>query len=236
MNTTLMLLAYLAKFAGGFGFGYLSASLIESFVHQHVSDAPPKRVKQWQQHPRLLKYLIRTNYSHHVIHHRKTFRRDHITQFCGVDEQEALNELLAELGNHGEIIKRSKYAIKLHGSGSLVFAAPLLPMVPVCYLLAGRWATLGACLALSLPPLLSNYVHPYLHMRHRDAVKQAPAWLAVLLRTSYFRMMARHHYLHHRYVACNFNLLLGGDWLRRVSRQPGELDMPLMKALGLRLD
>ncbi|QNM98670.1 hypothetical protein [Chitinimonas koreensis] len=221
---------------GGFAVGYLLASLIESYMHQHVSDAPRGRVKRWERHPRLFKYLIRTNYSHHTIHHCKTFKQDHVTQFTSAEERSRLDAMLSGLGPHGEIIQRSMYAVKLHGSGSLVFVAPLLPVVPLCLATAGGWATAGACLALALPPAFSNFIHPYLHMRHTEALERAPRWIAMLLKTRYFKAMARHHYLHHRYVVCNFNLLLGGDRLRRVARKAGEQDLARMRELGLPLD
>ena len=69
---------------------------------------------------------------------------------------------------------------------------------------------------LALPPLLSRCFRPYLHMPHQRALRQAPAVTAWLLERRYFRAMARSHFMHHRYMANNFNLLLGGDVLRRA--------------------
>jgi len=60
----------LANLACGFAGGYVVASLTESILHQRVSDAPNKTVKGWQRFPRLCRYMIRTRYSHHVVHHR----------------------------------------------------------------------------------------------------------------------------------------------------------------------
>jgi hypothetical protein len=79
----------LAQLALGFALGYVMASLIESYVHQHVSDAPYKSVRRWERHPRLFKYFIRTRYSHHVIHHAKTFKQDFVTQFRSAAERSA---------------------------------------------------------------------------------------------------------------------------------------------------
>lgn len=231
-----MNLSDLASLPCGFAGGYVVASLIESIVHQHVSDAPNKSVKRWERIPRLCRYLIRTRYSHHVVHHRKTFKQDHVTQFRSESERETLDQELAGLGYHGQIIQRSLYAVRLHGSGALVFIAPLLPAIPLTAFMLGMWGTVGCCVALALPPLFSHFIHPYLHMSHERAVREAPRTTAWLLRRWYFRSMARNHYMHHRYVASNFNLVLGGDVLRRRYRAPTASDLCEMQRLGLRID
>ena len=220
----------------GVAAGYLIGSLIESWMHQHVSDAPNRTVKFWGRHPRLFAYLLRTRFSHHVVHHRRTFKQDFVTQFRSAQEKAMLDADLASRGAHGRIIYRSHYAVRLHGSGSLVFIAPLLPVIPLTLLTLGAWGTVGACAALSLPPLFSHFIHPYLHLPHVRAVREAPAPTAWLLKRAYFRAMARNHYMHHRYVASNFNLVLGGDLLRRCYRKPSEKDLHDMQLLGLRVD
>lgn len=221
------------KFLFGFLLGYLIASLIESYMHEYVSDAPMKYVKRWQRFPRLCWYLIRTRYSHHVIHHVKTFRKNYVTQFNSAAEKQTLDEELRSKGEHGQIILDSNYAVKLHGSGSLVFIAPLIPAAPLLYYTLGIFETLGGLIALSLPPLLSNFVHPHLHMPHREALKKAPRPIAWLMKTWYFRAMARNHYMHHRYVAGNFNLLLGGDIIRGKWIRPSKQDLREMAELGI---
>ena len=231
-----MSLFALANLACGFAGGYVVASLTESILHQRVSDAPNKTVKGWERFPRLCRYMIRTRYSHHVVHHRRTFKQDHVTQFQSESEREALDRELADRGHHGQIIQRSGYAVRLHGSGALVFIAPLLPAIPLTSFTLGLWGTLGSCVALALPPLFSHFIHPYLHMPHARAVREAPRATAWLLRRWYFRSMARNHYMHHRYVASNFNLVLGGDVLRRRYRPPAETDLREMQRLGLRID
>lgn len=217
----------------GFFAGYLIASWIESFMHQHVSDAPPRSVKRWQKYPHLFRYLIRTNYSHHVIHHAKTYRKDYVTQFESDAERQELDRMLSTMGDHGRIILESRYAVKLHGSGALVFVAPLLPVVPISYFALGPMATLGCCVALALPPLFSNFLHPYLHMPYASAIASSPWWLKPLIKTAYYRAMCVNHFLHHTYVASNFNLVLGADWIRGVARKPTTRDLETMLSLGL---
>jgi hypothetical protein len=103
-------------------------------------------------------------------------------------------------------------------------------------LLLGPWATVGVCLSVSLPPLFSHFIHPYLHMPHARAIREAPTATAWLLQRWYFRAMARNHFMHHRCVASSFNLVLGGDLLRGCWRKPGENDLAEMWHLGLRTD
>jgi hypothetical protein len=223
----------IAQLGLGFCIGYVAASLIESTMHQHVSDAPYKVVRLWERYPRIFKYFMRTRYSHHVVHHTKTFRQDFVTQFRSDAEREALDEELRHKGAHGRMILRSRYAVKLHGSGALVFVAPLLPAALLVNAAFSVPAAIGASMALLLPPLLSNFVHPYLHMPHEEAIRTAPRATAFLLRTWYFRAMARNHYMHHRYVVSNFNLLLGGDHIRRKYRRPSPKDLAEMARIGL---
>ncbi|MDH5545030.1 MAG: hypothetical protein OEZ43_05520 [Gammaproteobacteria bacterium] len=222
-----------SKIIAGFVIGYVVASYIESYMHQNVSDAQMKRVKKWKKHPKLFWYLIRTHYSHHVIHHVKTFKKDYVTQFRNEEEKLALDKELDTKGAHGEIIKKSRYAVKLHGSGSLVFVAPLLPAIPLFSYTLGAWSLLGAVVALSLPPIFSNYIHQYLHMPHEKAINTAPPFIAWLLKTEYFKAVARNHFMHHRYMVGNFNLVLGGDILRGVNRKPTEQDIQRMIDIGL---
>jgi hypothetical protein len=227
---------YFFEFLSGLLCGYILGSLVESYMHQKVSDAPYKYVKKWQRFPRLSQYFIRTRYSHHVIHHVKTFRKNHVTQFGSPEEQQKLDQELLIRGKHGKIISDSQYAIKLHGSGSLVFVAPLVPVAIFIWGFFGIWAAIGSGFALLLPPLFSNFIHPYLHMSHLKAVEQAPVFISWLLKTRYFREVARSHYMHHRYVVSNYNLVLGGDILRGLHRKPEKKDIEAMRELGLPLD
>jgi len=198
----------IGKLVVGFVLGYIVASYVESYMHQNVSDANMKRVNKWKKHPKLFWYFIRTHYSHHVIHHVKTFKVNYVTQFGSEEEKIALDKLLILRSNHGEIIKKSNYATKLHGSGSLVFIAPLLPAIPL--------------FGLTL-----------LHMPHDQAIESAPQFISWLLKMEYFKAVSRNHFMHHRYMLGNFNLVLGGDVLRGVNRKPSEKDIQLMLDLGL---
>ena len=86
-------------------------------------------------------------------------------------------------------------------------------------------ALVGFLLPVTAYPLLSKVIHPYLHMRHDEAVRRASAPLRWLLASGYMRYVWRHHWLHHRYPRSNFNLLIGGDWIRGVQRSPSDDDL-----------
>ncbi len=111
-----------------------------------------------------------------------------------------------------------------------------LPAVLALGLVVDVWAMLTAAPWLMIAPLLSRWIHPYLHLDHETAIRCAPSFIAILLGTPYFRAVARHHYLHHKYPNKNFNLLLGGDWILGRHRSASADDIDKMKALGLRID
>ena len=82
-------------------------------------------------------------------------------------------------------------------------------------------------------PLMSAAIHPWLHVRHEVARARAPRPIAWLLNTRYMRSVARHHFVHHRHLAANFNLLLGGDLLLGVHRRPTAADIDAMHREGI---
>jgi hypothetical protein len=228
-------MSILLRFFLGLMIGYIAGSFIESVAHQYISDAPAHWRRFWKRHPRLFRQLLETFYSHHVVHHVRTFRKDHVTQFSSFNEKDRLDEDLKRRGRHGELIRRARYAIKLQSEGAVTFVAPLLAFWPVIYVTFEIWIALGAMVTMAVPPILSNWVHPYLHMRQVDACKIAPKWISFLLRSAYGRKMVKNHFLHHRYEDCCYNLALGGDILRGTERQASTEDLADMERIGLLL-
>jgi hypothetical protein len=55
----------------------------------------------------------------------------------------------------------------------------------------------------------------------------------VLAKSAYFKYLAKHHWLHHRYIDCNYNLMLGGDYLLGVWRGATDEDVGAMRSIGL---
>jgi hypothetical protein len=234
---------------GGIVLGYVTGTLIESYFHQRVSDAPAKTVKFWLKFPRLFSPLLRANYSHHIVHHQRTFKSSHVVQFAAESEQTDLNKELTSRGNHGKLIRKANYAMRLGGTGALAFSIPFMPLCFAAYLLGNVAFAIGFACASSVSPLLNHFVHPYLHMTREEALRKSSIWLRWFIKTNYFDRMTRHHYLHHRRVACNFNLLLGGDRIReffrslldsakletrkQIARSPTPIEIAEMRRIGL---
>lgn len=220
----------------GLALGYLISSFVESFLHEYVSDAHPRFVRAWNRFPRLLTPLINTHFSHHTIHHLRTFRSNHVTQFRSEEEKQKLTAEMLERGKHGRTIINGAFATRLHGEGAFVFVAPLVVFFPVFYFTLELEGFLAGCVTLLLPAFMSHFVHPYLHRPFEEGQRQAPGWLAWLLRTRYGRAIYRNHFLHHRYGGVsNFNLVLGADVLRRRSRALTERDLEVMAEIGMPL-
>jgi len=168
-------------------------------------------------------------YSHHVVHHFWTFRRNHVTQFTDDGERAQLSRHLLARG-HNDIID-CEFGVVLGSQlrNYVVYMAPTLPIfVGVCWL-GGAWFTAGACVPLIAWPMLAQFVHPHLHRRHDDVSRDDRTWIRVW----YFRPLAQHHWLHHHHPNCNYNLLLGGDWLLGVHRRARAADFEHMREIGL---
>lgn len=217
----------------GLVIGYLVVSMCESFFHRFIQHADPRARRLYARAGRIGQAVLDAWYSHHIVHHVLTYRKSHVAQFEDAAEQERLDALLRSRGKADVIPTRYGAAIGGTAGDFLRYMAPTLPVVGVVCLLGGGWFTAGALLPLLAWPLLAQVVHPYLHMRHDEVMVQAPLHIRVLARTWYFRHLARHHWLHHRYGDCNYNLLLGGDVVLRVHRMASREDVEAMERQGL---
>lgn len=212
--------------------GYLVLCISESASHHHFLHASPKIRKFWSRIGAIGDYIHNSWYSHHVVHHYRTFKQDYVTQFRSAQEESALRE---------DLTRRGKKQIALNSYGLRVgspkeFIKYVYPHVPhyalLCYL-GGPWFSLGALGPVFFYQWLAHFAHPYLHMNYTEALKQASPLMRPFLRSGYFRFLAQHHFLHHKYVDCNFNLLLGGDLIWRCQRLPNQEDYQEMQALGM---
>lgn len=222
------------RLLGGILLGYVIVSVAESFLHNNVQHGRSRARRFWERYSWLMKPLRRAYFSHHTIHHCRTFRKNHVTQFRSEEERARLDATLT--GWHGALIKRERYGLSVSDLGVLMFLLPVIGFLPLIYWLFGGWVLAGALLPYLIYPASSRNLHPYLHMRYEDALRAAPPPMRWFLRTSYCRFIYRHHYLHHRYVRCNYNLLFGGDWLLGVHRPPAPEDLEDIRALGLPVD
>ena len=66
--------------------------------------------------------------------------------------------------------------------------------------------------------------------------REAPWPIRWLFTMRYMKAVICDHYLHHRYLDCNYNLVLGGDYLLGRHRTATEADLQHMRRLGLAVD
>jgi hypothetical protein len=213
--------------------GYLTLSLCESFFHRTIQHADAAQRRLYKKLGPLGQALRDAWYSHHMVHHILTFRANHVTQFAHEDERAMLDAGLK--GRRFDDILQSKYGTILGSrpKAYLRFIAPTLPIFSsVCYL-GGAWFSIGAIVPLFGWVMLAQCIHPYLHMRRDDVIERGSFAIRALAQTGYFKYLARHHWLHHRYESCNYNLLLGGDHLLGVQRGASAEDLDEMRAIGL---
>lgn len=217
--------------------GYIAVSACESFFHRTLGHASPALRQRCKAFGFLGRLILRAWYSHTVVHHHMTFRHHYLEQFSSDEEEHRLREKLIASGR-GHIIGQS-YGLKV---GPLIdyflYVAPTLPVMALVFAAGGLWLDgyafhVGALVPLVAMPLMSEFVHPLLHLSHDRAVQEAPALLRPLVRSRYFRFAARHHWLHHRHPQVNFNTMLAGDWLLGTAKAPTVDELEEMKALGL---
>ena len=214
--------------------GYLTATLSESILHRYVTHATRQRKCRWASNPRLYCYLSRSHFRHAIVHHGWTFRSDHVTQFDNNNHRISVDSRALAAGD-GKI-KEIDYGLRAGWIGFVTYNLTTIPILPILAIVFGPWSAATATPLLAITPVLSRWFHPYLHCNHENAIREAPIWIAWLLQTTYFKAVARHHFLHHKHPNSNFNLLLGGDWLLGVHRSPTLADLEEMKGLGLRID
>jgi hypothetical protein len=222
-----------AEVVSGLFCGYLVISVCESSFHRTIQHASPTLRLLYEKWGWVGESCTYAWYSHHVIHHFLTFRKNHVTQFSNEEELARLDSHL-KARRFGYIIE-CRYGLIL-GRRLKYYAWYMAPTVPIFISLCcigGSWFTIGACLPLCLWPMLAQFVHRYLHMRYQDVIDRAPLVVRVLAKTAYFRYLARHHWLHHRYTNCNYNLLLGGDYILGVWRKANNEDLDEIRSIGL---
>lgn len=220
------------QFVLGISLGYLLFSIAESIVHKYFLHAKRQTREYWPKLGFLGTYLQNSWYSHHVAHHHRTFKSNHVTLFDSEHQRKELNQLLTENGKNSIIF--SSYGLRVGDFFEKIkYLCPHLPwIITVCYF-GGGWFTLGLCIPLCFYIWIAEYVHPYLHFPYNQAINSASTLMRFVLRTQYFRLLTQHHYLHHKYSNCNFNLMLGADRLLGCHQSPNEKELIEINKLGL---
>jgi sterol desaturase/sphingolipid hydroxylase (fatty acid hydroxylase superfamily) len=215
----------------GLMLGYGMTTLLESTLHRVIYHAGPRTRRFWARYPRISGPFRRAYFSHGIVHHRWTFRKNFVTQFASRQEQEQLDQRFRSA--QALLIRREHYGVTLGGVGIAWFNLPILPGLLLIGLVLGPWGFVGALPAVVAYSCLATFVHPFLHRPHQEAMVGASPVLRWVLKTGYVQFLRRHHYLHHRYTDCNFNLLLGGDVVLGRYRPPTVQDWDEMRRLGL---
>lgn len=222
----------LIQILSGVLIGYAVLCISESASHHHFLHAGPRIRKFWLRMGAIGSYVHNSWYSHHVVHHYRTFCLNHVTQFRSPEEETALREDLTLRGKRQ--IALNSYGLRVGSFKEFIkYVYPHVPHYALLCFWGGPWFSLGALLPVLFYQWLAHFAHPYLHMNYAQALHTASPWMLPFLRSRYFRFLAQHHFLHHKYVHCNFNLLLGGDLIWRKQRLPSPEDYIEMQALGM---
>lgn len=221
------------EFLMGIFIGYFVISISESFFHRNIQHAPPKIRKLIRRMGAVGSAYISAWYSHHVVHHYLTFRKNHVTQFTSKTERQNLDLELFERSESRIITASYGSRIGPYFKDYVWYVLPTLPGFLLLCWIGGLSFTIGALIPFFVWPALAQAIHPYLHMEYTRVQKQAPPIVRIFSKTYYFRYLAMHHWMHHRYEQCNYNLLLGGDFILGVHRTPSVADLAEMQALGL---
>lgn len=180
--------------------------------------------------------FILSHFRHGIVHHHLTFRSDFLTKFADCQEKDRVTALAHKKGDIEIAADHCDFGLTIGWLGFFYYNMVTLPFVPVIFLLVSPIGALAYTLMLVITPSLSRWIHPYLHQDIRKAGGNTPTVIRLLLDSGYLRTVRRHHYLHHKYLDCNYNLLLGGDWLLGVHRCPTPTDLSEMNNIGIRLD
>jgi len=227
-----MLCHIIALVTFGLFLGYLIATLSESFFHHHIGHASVGLRRFWSRYPLIGKPFLDAYYEHHTIHHARTFRKDFVTQFTSPEEEEKLYHSMPQ--DRRDLIRKEEFGLTLKGFGIVMFVLPIVPFVPIIYFLFGLWIMLGALFPMFVVyPLMSKWIHRMIHKADEKVLHECWRIEIWIMNTRYMRKVLEDHFLHHKYVLCNFNLLRGGDYLRGFHRDPNDKELRAMRLIGI---
>ena len=225
MNTAL-------GYAASLVYGYVVATVGESACHEYIQHGRDGSLSQ-----RWFSPFRTAKMSHELVHHKMTYKQDHVTQFRDAEEKANVDAYLdrehASTGMN-EWVRAERYGVTLTWLSLLLYMGPFLPALLIVY-----WVSrdLGA-LAVAMVPTVVAYwhsrcVHQYMHMPYERALAECSWAMGVYLRTGLMRHIWRAHFVHHRRRTGNYNLLVGGDHLRGTYLKPSTSELRLMAQLGL---
>lgn len=213
-------------------FGYFVIAVTESISHGTLLHASGDRREFWTKFGKVSNYFLDSWYSHHVVHHYKTFRTNYVTMFDNKEHEVSLRDTLIRNGKEQVVL--DSYGLRI-GSfyKKIQYLYTHVIQIALISYFGGPWVTLGLLIPICFYVWVAEYVHPYIHLPYSVALESAGPLMRVFLKTSYFKFLTRHHFLHHKYVNCNFNLMLGGDVFWGKQRRAIDADFNEMNDLGL---
>lgn len=190
---------------------YLIATLWEYYLHKEILHANNKKVKKWKHSQNVISRLLYKGYfSHHTVHHQKTFQKEYHIQFDSDEQQIKLNIYLIK--KFGETNDKQNYGLTINTFWEYVmFMLPWFIVAPIALYIETYFLIL-CTLILMLPLLLSKFIHPILH---EDKIQKS--WI---FNNAYIKKIYQTHRIHHEDDTKNFNLLLGADWLMGSYQRP----------------
>ena len=200
----------------GLIFVYFTTSIWETFVHWKICHANKNTRLAWKRYGGIFNLLRKAYFLHNTIHHVKTYSSNYYVQFDSLNKKESLDSKLYSRP-HLRVL-RDRYGLSISGFwGNAVFMAiPISIAISIFSLLAIKHVWFAILIAI-VPMVLSKYLHPFLH-EENPISKSTSTIMKHFLNSRYFLYIQLYHYIHHRYPLCNFNLMLGGDYLLGVAR------------------
>ncbi len=217
-------MSILLSVLGGFIYGYLTGTCLESFLHDNFMHST------WVH----LYAFTRTKISHEDIHHNMTYRKNHVTQFRSAEEKIKVDSFLDS--KHPELAdwaRSENYGLSLTTYSQILHTIPFLPMIVIPGFYIGFPFFCGSLLPILFTSMLARFIHPYFHCSFEEAMETASFLVRIILDTPIIREVWRMHYVHHKKKKFNFNLMPGGDWIRGVYVKPNEKEITEMEKLGL---
>jgi hypothetical protein len=215
---------------GSLLFGYVVTSFLESWYHENLQHS--SLTSRWGSVYNRLKPNAR--FSHTVIHHQKTFVRDHVTQFRSEEDRIAVEQFIdaSTDATSAKAIREERFGT--HWNTESIFLVVVVIWVPILLFapLFGRFIVFAL---LPVFPVLffSTFCHRYLHMKKSEALLECKdKWMMRwFLSSRYGSYLYHYHFMHHKYATCNFNFLIGGDFWRGKHRVPTEKDVVEMRKI-----
>ncbi len=221
----------------GAALGLLFATIFESVGHKFFGHPSAWQLRIYFRFPRLFDPFLRCYYHHYVIHHEMTYQRSLLEQFESADDKIRVDTWIRDSfpEDFSSLVFRERYNLTLLGvQGILPFALPFTAGPALVGALFGWKAALGALFTSFTPVLMSKFIHPLVHDPRGEA-KAGPI-RRFISRSRYMRRVVANHFMHHRHMETNFNLLLGGDHLVGLYRKPSAAEEAEINELLAKFD